>query len=280
MKAIVCEMCGSQELIKKNGVFICEHCKTKYDPEEVRKLVIEGPVRIQGPVRIDRSDELKNLLILAKRAKDANDVDKAVKLYEKIALMDPSNWEAAFYPDFYRAMKKPVTKFPAVCDSLKKATEVSLEIVRDTVTDVREIRSAVSEIADKVLMLSDRVFGGISGLSPEMISMVAPSAIGLDYFLGNTIDSAFPVLKDITVKAWKAGILNQHRVLTHLQDPEAQKQMMAFFIHKTRQYDPSFRGPRIPTYTKEQIQWIVIGIAFVLFFLFVMIWGLSSAGAS
>ncbi|MBQ1728972.1 MAG: hypothetical protein II036_01280 [Oscillospiraceae bacterium] len=28
MKAIVCEMCGSQDLVKKDGMFVCQNCGT------------------------------------------------------------------------------------------------------------------------------------------------------------------------------------------------------------------------------------------------------------
>ena len=71
MKAIVCEMCGGHELLKEDGVFVCQHCGTKYSPEEARKLMIEGPVDVSGStVKIDKSDELKNLYELARRAKN------------------------------------------------------------------------------------------------------------------------------------------------------------------------------------------------------------------
>ena len=51
MKAIVCEMCGSQEFAKMDGMYVCQHCKTKYDPEEAKKLMIE----VSGSVEIDNS---------------------------------------------------------------------------------------------------------------------------------------------------------------------------------------------------------------------------------
>lgn len=36
MKKIVCEMCGG-ELIKDNGVFVCQSCGCKYSLEEAKK---------------------------------------------------------------------------------------------------------------------------------------------------------------------------------------------------------------------------------------------------
>ncbi len=34
MKVIKCEMCGSNELIKKDGYFICQYCGKKYPDED------------------------------------------------------------------------------------------------------------------------------------------------------------------------------------------------------------------------------------------------------
>ncbi len=62
MKAIKCEMCGSSEIIKKDGVYVCEHCGTKYSLEEAKKLLI------QGVVKIDQTETANNYLTLAENA--------------------------------------------------------------------------------------------------------------------------------------------------------------------------------------------------------------------
>jgi len=41
MKQIVCEMCGCKELIKQDGVFVCQNCQTKYSVEEAKKMMVE-----------------------------------------------------------------------------------------------------------------------------------------------------------------------------------------------------------------------------------------------
>ena len=57
MKAIKCELCGSGDLVKQEGVFVCQHCGTKYSLEEARKLMVEinGTVDVQGTVKIDNT---------------------------------------------------------------------------------------------------------------------------------------------------------------------------------------------------------------------------------
>ena len=61
LRALTCEMCGSTELIKQNGVFVCQACGTKYSLEEAKKMMVEGTVNVSGTVKIDMSDKLKRL---------------------------------------------------------------------------------------------------------------------------------------------------------------------------------------------------------------------------
>lgn len=49
MNAFVCELCGSNDIVKENGLFVCQHCGTKYTADEARKLM--------GTVKIDRMEE-------------------------------------------------------------------------------------------------------------------------------------------------------------------------------------------------------------------------------
>ena len=63
MKAIQCEMCGSTEMVKKDGMFVCQSCGTKYSVEEAKKLMIEGTVDVSGStVKVDYDDYEKKKL--------------------------------------------------------------------------------------------------------------------------------------------------------------------------------------------------------------------------
>ena len=44
MKQLTCEMCGSTDLMKQDGVFVCQSCGTKYSVEEAKKMMVEGTV--------------------------------------------------------------------------------------------------------------------------------------------------------------------------------------------------------------------------------------------
>ena len=68
MKQLTCEMCGSTNLMKQDGVFVCQSCGIKYSVEEAKKMMVEGTVEVQGTVRIDDSAKYNNVLQLAEDA--------------------------------------------------------------------------------------------------------------------------------------------------------------------------------------------------------------------
>ena len=50
MKKPVCEICGGQNILKKDGIFECNDCGIKYTVEEVKKLLVEVGEDTQAPV--------------------------------------------------------------------------------------------------------------------------------------------------------------------------------------------------------------------------------------
>lgn len=96
MKQLTCEMCGSTDLMKQDGVFVCQTCGTKYSVEEAKKMMVEGTIDVQGTVKIDASEKLHNYYQVARRAKSDNDSETAAKYYSMILTEDPTSWEASF----------------------------------------------------------------------------------------------------------------------------------------------------------------------------------------
>ena len=120
MKAIVCEMCGSQEFAKHDGMYVCQHCGTKYDPEEAKKLMVE----VSGTVKVDNSAFIQKSLQNARRAKQKEDWEETEKYYNIVEQDDPSNIEAIFYSSYAKArnslIESDLHKREAAFNVLKK----------------------------------------------------------------------------------------------------------------------------------------------------------------
>ena len=71
MKQMVCETCGSTDLVKQDGFFICQTCGTKYSVDEAKKMTIEGIVNVSGTVKIDESDKISKYMHMAITAFDS-----------------------------------------------------------------------------------------------------------------------------------------------------------------------------------------------------------------
>lgn len=100
MKRIACEMCGSPNMIKKDGVYVCENCGCKYSIEEAKKLIVEfnSPVK----VIVDNTKTINNALINARRAKQGKDWDTADTYYKMVIREQADNIESLFYIQYIR----------------------------------------------------------------------------------------------------------------------------------------------------------------------------------
>ncbi len=96
MKQLKCEMCGSADLVKQDGFFVCQNCGVKYSVEEAKKMMVEGIVVVEGTVRIDDSSKIDNYYLMAKNACDAGNTKEAEDYCNKIVEIDPSNYKAWF----------------------------------------------------------------------------------------------------------------------------------------------------------------------------------------
>lgn len=94
MKPLTCEMCGSTNLLKQDGVFVCQSCGTKYSVEEAKKMMVEGTVAVEGTVKVDKTDEAENLLKLANAALDSINGEEAYTYANRVLEANPDNAQA------------------------------------------------------------------------------------------------------------------------------------------------------------------------------------------
>ena len=94
MKRLTCEMCGSNDFIKDEGLWVCQVCGVKYSTEEAKKMMVEGTVEISGQVKIDRSEEYDAAISLAKANADGGSWDLGYAACQRALLISPDSFEA------------------------------------------------------------------------------------------------------------------------------------------------------------------------------------------
>lgn len=146
MKKIICEMCGSNDLLKKDNVFVCQSCGTKYSVEEAKKMMIEGKVDVSGSkVKVDENDKIKNYFMMANNAYDANNTKEAENYCNKIIEIDPENSEAWFLKGKSAGWQSSLTniRFEETINAFQKAINYTDEKSKKTIT-----KKAVDEISN------------------------------------------------------------------------------------------------------------------------------------
>jgi hypothetical protein len=86
MKAMVCEMCNSNNIIKQDGVYVCQNCGSKYDPEEAKKLIVE----ISKPIVVDSN--IETLIKSANGFLQLENWEDAMRLFEKVVEQDSTDY--------------------------------------------------------------------------------------------------------------------------------------------------------------------------------------------
>ncbi|MBE7090621.1 MAG: hypothetical protein E7363_01745 [Clostridiales bacterium] len=257
MQAIKCEMCGDSNLVKIDGVFVCQSCGTKYSLEEAKKLMIEGKVDVSGSVvKIDSSNELENLYQLARRARADEDNEEAVKYYDMILIKDAKSWEATFYLGYYKAKSLlPIVRQMATgADIIEKCTKNALRIIKENITIPEQQEKAFKEVSEKVLSLTEVFTKALTiATNKDIESRIEweNNIIAMAYCtynLGDTLNllfSASTEAKKITLKAWKQGVeihssLIKYMVITA---KKVNKEKINEYVLKIQSYEPTYTLP-------------------------------------
>ena len=259
MKALKCEMCGSTNLIKEGGVFVCQSCGTKYSVEEAKKMMVEGTVDVKGTVKVDTSDELKNLYEIARRAKDSDNSENATKYYDMILVKDPSSWEANYYVVYFKAMGCKIAEIWSAANSITNCLESVVQLIKDHVSDPEEQKKALNEVLVRNSNISSMLFNAATSHYKGIDASIqlnylqeycnnASASADIMYIFGNTLSSVFgDDYSEIAVEAWKAGISIHKEYVKYLQDKEGNINIINSYGDKIRKYDSSFSNPEVDT---------------------------------
>ena len=133
MQPIRCELCGSSDIMKQDGFFVCQNCKTKYSLEEARKLV--------GFVKIDKSEDIENLLTLARRFYDERNYTESEKYYELAMREAPNHWEAVFFRAYCHALNTVSSNYDESLSTLSNGTLTTLKLLKDYLDEETNVSS-------------------------------------------------------------------------------------------------------------------------------------------
>lgn len=260
MKALTCEMCGSTNLIKKDGVFVCQSCGTQYSVEEAQKMMVEGTVDVKGTVKVDTSDELKNLYEIARRAKDGNDIERAGKYYDMILVKDPQSWEANFFTVYFKAMSCKIAYIGYEANNLYNSIEPVLKMVCANVTDPEEQENAVKELMAHYVAAAETLYEGAAdyffGINldfikdndiNEYVNRVL-TCTNILYFFGDAVEAIFDGKYCIaSVSSWVKAIEIQIKYRRGYGLSEKGKDLVKDTIdkysNKIRKYQPDYQTP-------------------------------------
>jgi len=218
-KALVCEMCHSNNLTKEEGLYVCQSCGTKYTVEEARNLIVE----LTGPIKIDYSDEISNLYSLARRARQENNSVKASEYYSQIITKDPDNWEPNFFVLFYQACDTDLAKSALAINRVTKGEESFLLMLSKNVKDRKERFIIINTIAAYLNNLSNRVFTSATNYYRRYFynsstkryfpnqyqdyKVRTYECLNMSYYLGDRIIKIFGNnYLDAAIKCWEVAI--------------------------------------------------------------------------
>lgn len=95
MKQLTCEMCGGTDLIKQDGVFVCQSCGAKYSVEEAKKMMVDVVMDTsKNNDKVNKDEIIKNYIMIANNARNSGNSQEAESYCNKIIEIDSSCAEA------------------------------------------------------------------------------------------------------------------------------------------------------------------------------------------
>ena len=171
MKQLTCEMCGGTDLMKQDGVFVCQSCGCKYSVEEAKRMMIEGTVDVQGTVKVDNSAFVQKYLANARRAYSKEDWEEVEKYYNMVEQNAPNNMEAVFFSAFGKAMLsltdsdyyKRQQKFTVLNKSISVINDYFEVSTEDKEAVLRSICDAIIKMFSVTYVYNTQAGAGVGG---------------------------------------------------------------------------------------------------------------------
>ena len=241
MKELVCDMCGSNNIIKQNGLFVCQACNTKYSIEEARKMMAGETVEVEGTVKIDSSEDLENLYELARRAFKYNNYDNALKYYDQLIVKFPNDWESQFYVLYCKGKSCNNEEIVIILKSLSDSIGLIIKLIKDNAPQ-EEYEDIISEISLKTFDVCDDLYKRIN--SPEVkfsrkykkkISYLVDMMYNLGDSLIETFDGEY---SGYAVRSWIKGVELHYKYFVNM--PIKFTKDKEKYVEKIQKYQPDY----------------------------------------
>ena len=245
MQAIKCEMCGSTDFVKQDGLFVCQHCGAKYTVEEAKKLMVEGTVKI------DTTEKLDNLRVLAERARATGNTAKAQEYYEQILLEDPEDIEASFYAGLYQSMN---CKLGEMEDKAIGFDRIIRDIlIRISAEDVDK-SALLNDVVTYAIEYASFIKGNVDGNDQTLeIGLCVRSLLAVStmlYALGDNLEIEYKENQaNNIVRCWSSAIKIEYEMIysfiTNTESRKKYRDEIVEYSEKIKKYKPDFKTPEV-----------------------------------
>lgn len=257
MKQLTCEMCGGTDLIKQDGVFVCQNCGMKYSVEEAKKMMIEGTVDVQGTVKVDNSAFVERYLQNARRAKQKEDWEETEKYYNMVEQNDPANIEAIFYSSYGKAKRSLVKSDLYERQAAFKVLQNCVSIIDDNYDIAKEAeqKEIVQQISTDILGMacSDYVYNvkkdgyGTVTWDDKLETVTLFNGLGLEFCSSlENIAKYYPdSQKENRIFFYKLALKHAEFMLQNgsLANPENMRNIIMSYHRFINNIDPSHQIP-------------------------------------
>ncbi len=121
MKALICELCGSNDLVKQDGYYVCQHCGTKFTPEEAKKMLVElsGTITVKNPIVVEGMAQADSLCENGINTYKQGNFTESYRLFSDALSIKPNHPKASLYRGLSAAYQSTVAnpRYDELCES-------------------------------------------------------------------------------------------------------------------------------------------------------------------
>lgn len=193
--------------------------------------------------------EKNKILVLARRAREADDSENAKKYYEQLLLDDPNDWEAVFYAQYYTFFSSKVIHAHVQANLMRKAAKNSINAICDSSMSMDEKVAAVKVLEKDMFEFWQYVVSSVSDMGDVMDYSYKKSArsdsFGILFDVSDILEqklSSSKEINEICVKFWKEAVsktINEYDFYFAVEYKETAMQ----HIPMITKYDPTYIPP-------------------------------------